>query len=84
MQGLFKAIKDNNLSSLLDYIEQGGDLNIKNDLGDSALEYAIRSDNLGITLLFIECGARYDSNELILFADRINKVNIARALKIVI
>lgn len=81
---IFQSIQDNNLGYLLDYIEQEGNLNIKNDRGDTLLEYAIKNGNLGITLLLIECGIQYEVDKLISFADRNNQVDIARALRIII
>ncbi|TLD80142.1 ankyrin repeat domain-containing protein [Helicobacter sp. MIT 05-5293] len=84
MRDIYKAIKENNMALLIDFIKSGQDLNIINEHTFTPLQYAILKGNLGIALLLIECGARYDSKELIIFADKTGQNEISEALKLVI
>lgn len=68
MQDIFESIRTNDLQSLVDSIKKGQDID-KTHTNITPLQYAVLLGNLSITLLLIECGARYDSKELIVFAN---------------
>lgn len=83
MQDIFESIRTNDLQSLVDCIKKGQDIN-KTHTNITPLQYAVLLGNLGITLFLIECGARYDSKELIAFANENDQEAIAEALSLVI
>lgn len=84
MKDIYKAIKENDIAMLVDFIKNGRDLNVINEHALTPLQYAILMGNLGITLLLIECGARYDSKELIVFANENGQDEISEALRLII
>ncbi|WP_300450360.1 hypothetical protein [Helicobacter typhlonius] len=83
MQDIFESIHTNDIQSLVDFIKNGQDIN-KTQTNITPLQYAVLLGNLGIILLLIECGARYDSGELITFAYENDQETIAEALKLII
>lgn len=83
MEDLFETIRTNDVQALVDSIKNGQDIN-KTHTNITPLQYAVSLGNLGIALLLIECGARYDAKEIITFANENDQEAVAEALSLVI
>jgi len=60
MTHLLELVEKNKIKEIKKFIEEGGDLNIQNKWGDTALLYAIYKNHLDIAVLLLDNGADKD------------------------